>query len=1111
MACVVAVAIALGALARPCPAAANADPALDRYYNGNALCKRGLYPLAVKEYEAFLAANPAHEKVPNAQWGLALCHYGMGTMDKAAALFERLAGNARVTDQDQLHNLWGSSLVVLGKQAEAIKAFEWTLKNSKEQARKADALAGLTQAHSLLEDWPAVVRTSEDLIQLAPDSPYADLVRYQGAVARMNLKQYAEAAEAFERLAASSTDAELVHQSVYQKAECLVKLDKPAEAIKQYELAATGKPGKSSEAAHFNLGLLQFRTGDYTRAIATLKGFAQKYPESARADEASLLLGRAYLEAQNYREAAAVFEGLLGGVKSEEPTPTKKKAKQPPVKPSVTGDSSVRGQVLLWLARTHARQGQYQAVQELLAPVVADYRQNAVSAELYYELATAQMQIGQYAAAAGNFAESEKGQDPLPAESLRLRAFCLYRSGDGRTSLPLCDAFLAKYPDSPHKAEVLFIKGENLMALGRLLEAIPAFQAVLAAGPEEARAKLSHLRIAQAYYHQKMWAECVASLAPILKEDPPVEPHAAALKPRKGGEKKPATPDDTLYHQVWFMAGECYFCLQQWPKAVEALNAFLARHPDQPNADKARYNLALAYQKVAKPAEAIAALQPFLRMSKNQDAEAEALRVRAMLDLGRLQYETGDYRSAGTTLNRIAENPDAVYYLGWIAMKQNDPATALRHFGAVAKLRDHPFATDAALQQSVLEYRAGNYAEAEKTLTTLAATFPRNAMTADCIDTIFYLGLCRARQKKYDDAIKDFTEVIRRAGESPRAPEALYWQAWCETQRGNPRQAESLYTAFLSKYPADRLLPAATLDLAELRFHRQPQNPEPGKAKAGPRAAEADYASIAEALRPLLAEDSKTPATGELRSRALYLLGWCLFRQGEMGPAAKTFETLVAAEEAAAKTDPAYRTGPLVASACFQAGEARRNLKEFGPAKELFEKAARLRGAVATADQDDMLLRLAQLEAINGQWRESLQTAQTLLKSFPESQLRYEALFAIGWAYENQKQYGPALEHYRKVTAANARDDLSARAQFQIGECCFAQGQYDGAIAEFNLVLTKYASDQWKSLALLAMGRSLKAQGKTMQARAYFDDVVLKYPNTTAAELAEKLLGSMQE
>lgn len=471
MACVVAVAIALGALTRPCPAAAKAEPAMDRYYNANALCKRGLYPLAIKEYEAFLAVNPAHEKVPNAQWGLALCHYGMGAMDKAAALFERLAGNARVTDQDQLHNLWGSSLAVLGKQAEAVKAFEWTLKNAKEQALKADALAGLTQAHSLLEDWPAAVRTSEDLIKLAPDSPYADLVRYQGAVARMNLKQYAEA---------------------------------------------------------------------------------------------------------------------------------------------------------------------------------------------------------------------------------------------------------------------------------------------------------------------------------------------------------------------------------------------------------------------------------------------------------------------------------------------------------------------------------------EKTLTTLAATFPRNAMTADCIDTIFYLGLCRARQKKYDDAIKDFTEAARRAGESPRAPEALYWQAWCETQRGNLRQAESLYTA-------DRLLPAATLDLAELRFRQQQQSPEPGKAKGGRRAAEVDYASIAEALRPLLAEDSKTPATGELRSRVLYLLGWCLFRQGEMGPAAQAFETLVAAEEAAAKADPAYRTGPLVASACFQAGEARRNLKEFGPAKELFEKAARLRGAAATADQDDMLLRLAQLEAINGQWQESLRTAQTLLQSFPESPLRYEALFAIGW------------------------------------------------------------------------------------------------------------------
>ncbi|MBE3131840.1 MAG: tetratricopeptide repeat protein [Acidobacteria bacterium] len=296
MACIVAVALVLAAWARPCPGEAAADPGMDRYYNANALCKRGLYPLAIKEYQAFLAANPGHEKVPRAQWGLAICYYGMGAMDKAAALLERLAGNAQVTEQEQLHNLWGSSLAVLGKQAEAVKAFEWTLKNTKEQARKADALAGLTQAHALLEDWPAAIRTSEDLIKLAPDSPYADLVRYQGAVARMNLKQYAEAAEAFERLIASSKDAELVHQSVYQVAECLVKLDKPAEAIKRYESAATSKPGAFSEAAHLNLGLLQFRTGDYPRAITILRDFAKKYPGSARADEAVLFLGRAYLD-----------------------------------------------------------------------------------------------------------------------------------------------------------------------------------------------------------------------------------------------------------------------------------------------------------------------------------------------------------------------------------------------------------------------------------------------------------------------------------------------------------------------------------------------------------------------------------------------------------------------------------------------------------------------------------------------------------------------------------------------------------------------------------------------------------------------------------------------
>ncbi len=1107
---VIAALISLAVSVQVCAAAEGSDPALDKYYNANALCRRGLHPLAIKDFEAFLAAHPKHEKVPKAQWGLAICYYSTGEMGKAAALFEKLVANPQITDQEQLHNLWGSSLVDLGNHAEAVKAFEWTVKRGKTAARKADALAGLTQAHSLLKDWAAAVRVSDELIKLAPASPYADLVRYQGGVARLNLEQHADAARVFQGLIGAGKNAELVHQSVYRAAECLVKLKKPAEAIKMYETAATTKTGEYSELAYFNLGLLQFETGDYAAAITTLKGFPKKHPDSALADDMSLFLGRSYLEAKKYREAVSIFEGILSGLKGPE-LKGRKKRKRPPGSPLVVGDSSAAAQATLWLIRTYARQGKHKTVRELLAPVVGNYRKDPVSTELYYELATADMQGGQYASAAKHFAESERGKAPLPSESLRLRAFCLYRDGKCRDSLPLCDSFLMKFPDNPHKPEVLFIKGENLMVLGRLPDAIFAFEAALAAGPDEAKVKQSHLRIAQAYYHQKEWAKSAESLGPLLAADPPSAPDAAAKKPRKGPRKKPSAPEDRIYDQVWFMAGDCYFRLQGWPKAIEALATFLGRHPNEANADRARYNLALAQEKNEKPADAITTLKPFLHGGKRPDAGAETLRLRALVDLGRLQYETGDYQRAEETLKRAGDHPDAIYYLGWVAMKRKNPKAAVQHFGAMTQHGKHTLATDAALQRAVLEYRAGRYAEAEATLTALAKAFPRNVKTADRIDTIFYMGLCRARQKNYAKAVENFSDVVRRSGDNPRIPEALYWQAWCEKQRGSARQAESLYTAFLSKYPTGKLAPDVALELAELRFHQRRERERLGKTKGGRREVEQDYAAIAATLRPLLAEDGKTPATGELRNRVLYLLGWCLFEQGEMGPAARSFETMIAAEEEAAKADRNHRMSNLVPSACFQAGEARRRMQEFAPAKELFEKAARLRGTARQADQDDMLLRLAQLQAINGQWRESLQSAQTLLKSFPESTLKYEALFSIGWAHENQKQYGPALSHYRKVTAANVKDGLSARAQFQIGECCFVQGRYDAAISEFNLVITKYGFDQWSSLALLGMGRCFKVRGKTMQARAYFDDVILKYPKTTAAELAEKLLATMEK
>lgn len=1096
------------------PAAGADDKSLDRYYNANALCRRGVYPLAAKEYEAFLTANPKHEKAPRAKWGLAVCRYSMGQMDKAASLLAGLAGNEQIADQEQLHNLWGSALIELGKPAEAVAAFEWTVKNAKRDDRKADALAGLTQAHFAVKDWPRAVEASNALLKHAPASRYAETVRYQGAVARMNLGKFAEAVAALGALIAEGKNAELVHQSVYQTAECLVKLGKPAEAAEMFKTAATTKTGAFSEVAYFNHALLQFRMGKYDDAVTMFRNFVRKHPDTHLADEANLFIGRSYLERKKYREAAGVFDGMLRGLKDSKGRPVKK-GKPALGQPLVVSEGSAGAQATLWLVRTYARQGKSADVAKMLKPVVSAYKDDPAGPEIYYELARAQMETKRFDEAAGSFAASEKGKAPLPEESLRLRAFCLLRARKPEQSLPLCDAFLQKFPDSANTSEVLFLKGENLAAMKRLDDAAVAFAAARKAGLDGAKTRQSIVRVAQTYYRQKKWAECLAALKPILDEDGIAEITPLFEKARKGKKpphKKPGGRSDALTAQAWFMAGDCRFRLEQWDGAREALGTFLIRHPEQPNADVARYNLALACRQLDKTDDAIAVLYPFIE-ARPETASGKALRVDALLEMGRRQYDAGKYRDTQSTLQHIRDNPEAMYYLGWAATKLGDDRTAADYFARLGGKRDQPFAVDASLQRAVLLYRGRKYAEAEASLSTLFKSLQRGGKPEQRAEVTFYLGLCRAHQKNYAGAVESFRQITQqRSNAGKRGPEAVYWQAWCEKQRSNVKQAETLYASFVTTYATDALLPAATFELAELRFHRLQEAERLVKSKPKPKGKveKTDYASIGDSLRPLLAKDSKTPAKGELRDRAGYLLGWCLFKQEQWGSAAQTFESLIAAEEAATRADRKRTPSKLLASAYFQAAESRRRMKEFGPAQELFAKAAKLRGTAAREDQDDMLLRLSQLQAINNQWKQSLQSAESLLRSFPDSKLKYEAMFAVGWAHENQKKYRDAMANYRKVVAANGRNEVSARAQFQLAECYFAQGQRDDAIVAFNLVVTKYGFDRWNSVALLGMGRCFRAQGKAVQARAYFDDVILKYPNTAAAEVAADLLKKSQ-
>ncbi len=1061
------------------------DPGLDLYYNANSLCHRRFYKQAVDEYTRFLAKYPTHAKAAKAKWGMSISLYNLTRTKEAEPLLASLVGSTEVKAQDQVHNLLGSCQLELNKFAEAEKAFTWTITNAKDPKAKSavDAQVGLVEALYLQGKWKPLVTASDALLTNAPTSRHVDKVRFQGAVARSKLENYAAAAAVFEKLIASSKNTALVHRATFRLAECKHLTGKFTEAAEMYAKVAKTSKGVYSETAYYDLGVVHFLHKDYKKAIEELHGFEKAYRSSTLLPRVRLYLGRAYLEIKDYNRATQYLKPLSN---------IKQKNK-----------SELAAPATLWLARTYSRQNSSATVVTILTPVIESFATTPEMPGMLNELATAQMRLKKFPEAAGLFARARAlSKGPQAVEFLRLQAFCLNQAKQYDASMKLTEDFLTKHDADKNTPEVMFIKAENLLMLKQSPQALAVYMKFLEIAPKHVRVPLANFRVAQIHVGAKQWAPAAKHLELLL-----------------AGEHK-----SKVFNQAGFMLGDCYFHLEKWDQCIAAMEDFLYQQYREPNVDTAIYNLSLACERKKLNEKAIAILRNFVsrhqysrrddkgqeipatekRPKRDQNAMRQVLQKsphmpKARVQLGKLLYEAGIFPEAQSHLTtaiqhnkqkKIVGDGNAEYYLGWVYLKQNNLKEAAGAFGKVAAFPAHPFAQDAALQCSILHIRNKDVKSAEAALKKMMSG--PNPIKAD--QGAYYLGLAMARQEdtgnkkqdqqRYAAALGHFETVLTKYPNSDKLPNALYWKGKCLDKlpaQGGPAKAAEVFATFIQKYPKHKLVHDVTVDRARIQFEAK------------------QYDAVIAAMKTLLDPEAEKKLTGTLRENALYLLGWSYSKTGKAGLSAAALEEMTALQA---------KKGGANASASFQAGEARMKLAEYEEALKHFRRAvAASKGGSTHAPA---LLRQAECEGLTNRWDESRRTCTEFLKLYPKSTLAPQVTFALGWALENRKQYPQAIEQYRLVIARKKNDALSARSQFQIGECLFVSNKLDEAITELIRVETKYSFPDWSAKALLELGRIREAQKDEDEAIKRYNEVIERFPKTSAATVAKSLLRKLQ-
>lgn len=994
----------------------------------NGFLSRGLYDLAIEEYLRFLETNPDHPDSATARYGLGVAFFRSNKLPESADALAPLEGKEGFAFAVEVAVLLGQCRLAAGDFAGAAESFQKVERKQRSHALADDATSQLIEALFRANDAAGAAKAADRFVTNWPDSPQLDRALYFGGLASFKLGDHAASARRFAEVCEKRPDSPFAAHSELLLAQSLQAMSKSQAAGAYRKVLSRGNSPYRDEAA-LGLAAILRREGDFKGAADLLVPLADKDSKAPLSREAAALLAHVRFDQGDYAAALELFDWTKGAADAQ-----------------------------YWCAKCKLRLNRPDDAAGDIKAAIDESPSSPLLAEMWYDLAVAQHRSGDRKAAARSlktFRERFANHELMPM-ALQLSAAVAHESGEYQRSLEFCATFLAKEQESPIRASVQFLVGENEFLLGRYAKAIDSFRKFLADFPADDRAPVAKYRLGMSLYQRQSYDEAYAVLGPLQKEKG--APSFSALR---------------------LAIGDIEFRRGEWRAAREHFDAYLASGDDRAATDEALLKAGLCEARLGR---LDAAAARFSTIIEKHAQSPHALQAR--FERGQAYLLRKEYPKAAADLEEVvtadADSPFAAparRHLAAIAAQQGDYSAAARGFEEWADSAKGDDKAEAFYQQGVALAASKDAKAAQRVFQKVIRQHAKSPR-ADAARAQLILLLARANQ--CDEATGLFEKLNTKAVDPPLLRSAEYERAWCLKTGGRVEEAAKAFRALIEESDGDAVAAHAMVDLAEL---------------------EAGGGRYEEAARWLTScQKIESAGTVELapalREQALYKLGIAHFKLNDFSRAA---EVLGRFEQTFVKSD-------LLPSATYFRGESLYHTGDFAAAADCFDRVAA--GRKEGDETEAALLRAGECRAKLQQWAKSESAFASFLDRFKLHEQWYQAEFGLGWARENQSQYSDAVKCYRRVVERH-QGPTAARAQFQIGQCLFAEKKLNEAVAELLKVDILYAYPDWSAAALYEAGRCFEQLNKTAEAKRQFQTVSEKYKSTKWAELATARLDAL--
>jgi TolA-binding protein len=685
----------------------------------------------------------------------------------------------------------------------------------------------------------------------------------------------------------------------------------------------------------------------------------------------------------------------------------------------------------------------------------------------------------------------------LKEEETLFMAKKAFEDGFYEVSLGLLERFLNDYPDSLKAAEAELLEGECYFQQNKFTEALDKFETLLKKPQAQGIQDAVYYWTAEVYFKGDNFSRAADYYKKIIKEFPnssyvpiayysvgwclfqerkfqdalgyfkslaekfPREPQGkdAAFKvieclynlKNYSLLKKKVTPlfdifakDNLRTSYLYFYLGEANYYLDDYSQAIGAYAKALANSPDEKMQALIKLDLAWSYLKLKRYKEA----EDTFWSIKQESLEK---RSRDILALGKaiLFMDT----------NRVNEAKKLYTQL-------------------LSEAGDQLILAQAYIGRADAAYNLADYKEASRAYREALSRVDLKGLSSQIIDKLNYnLSWSLLKQGDAPAAVKEFQKVADTSNDPQLKVSALCQIGDIYRESGDRKKAQNAYQAILKAYPDNAYGDYIRYQLGLLYFE------------------DSNYQEAVLSLSRFQGDFKES----DLRPKALYLLGSCLYNLGDYTAASLSFKEVARAPGQDSELIQKAEYG--IADCFYQSGDQEEALKKFKVLRSKYPDSA-----IAP----EIIWWLGRYYYQHNEPDLAARYFSSLIRDFPESDLLADAYYALGLILADSGQAQEALDDFKKALNSN-KPDIKSKAACAMAGVFFKTGNYDSALEYYRRALEGTAAPESAGLHL-KIAEILEAKGKPEEAeKEYLEAVRSSGAEDSLAASALLKLGQIYE